>query len=77
MLKMSYINSTFFQNMVILHIQLKGMKNTITCNQLFCPYTHSLVPWLDRIFKNGGGGGGGSGSAAGDFIGLLIYYNIN
>ena len=29
-----------FQNSVILHITLKGMKQIITCWQIFCPYTH-------------------------------------
>ena len=29
-----------FQNMVMLHIKLKGITNTATCKHIFCPYTH-------------------------------------
>ena len=28
-----------FQNMVMLHIKLKGMTNAATCKHIFCPYT--------------------------------------
>ena len=36
----AYIKSTFFQNMVMFYIKLKGMMHTITCWQIVCPYTH-------------------------------------
>ena len=29
-----------FRKVVMLHIKLNRMKHTITCNQIFCPYTH-------------------------------------
>ena len=29
-----------FQNMVMLHIKLKGMTNAAICKHIFCPYTH-------------------------------------
>ena len=32
--------SYFFQNMVIVHIKLKGMPNAATYKHIFCPYTH-------------------------------------
>ena len=31
-----------FQNMVMFHIQLKGMKHTVTFDLMFCPYTLPL-----------------------------------
>ena len=29
-----------FQNMVMLHIKLKGITNAARCKHIFCPYTH-------------------------------------
>ena len=37
-----------FQNMVMLHIKLKGMKNAVIYNHIFCPYT----PWIPGIGSN-------------------------
>ena len=38
-----------FQNMVMLHIKLKGMSNAATCKRIFCPYTHPRpVGWGQR-----------------------------
>ena len=38
-----------FQNMVMLHIKLKGMDPRETCKHIFCPYTHPQpVGWIKR-----------------------------
>ena len=38
-----------FQNMVMLHIRLKGMTNAATCKYIFCPNTHpSSLGWGQR-----------------------------
>ena len=33
-------NVNLFQNMVMLHIILRGITNAATCKYIFCPYTH-------------------------------------
>ena len=33
----------FLMKVVMLHINLKGMKHREPCKHIFCPYTH---PWL-------------------------------
>ena len=35
-----------FHNMVMLHIKIKGMMNAATRKHIFCPYTHTLDPWV-------------------------------
>ena len=38
-----------FKNMVMPDIKLKGIKYTITCYQIFCPYT----PWTPGVGSKG------------------------
>ena len=41
-----------FQNMVMLHIKLKGVTNAATCKYIFCPNTHpSSLGWGQRSKK--------------------------
>ena len=50
----TFFRIIFFQNMVMLHIIIKGMTNAATCKHIFCSYTHSRpLGWGQRsnIFK--------------------------
>ena len=35
-----------FQNMVMLHITLKGMGHRAPCKHIFCPYKHTFKLWV-------------------------------
>ena len=37
---MVVVKISLFQNMVVLEIKVKGMTNSVTCKQIFCPCTH-------------------------------------
>ena len=42
-----------FQNMVMLHINLKGMEHRAPCNHIFSPYTHPQpVGWIKGYKKS-------------------------
>ena len=46
-LRIKRSNSTFFQNMVMLHIKLKGATNPATWYQVFCAQTPTpYYPWV-------------------------------
>ena len=40
------VNIQLFQNMVMLHIKLKGMEHRALCKHIFSPYTHTLNLWV-------------------------------
>ena len=47
-------NIFLLQNMVMLHIKLKGMKHVTKCKQIFCPYTISRSKGQNIFFSESG-----------------------